>query len=192
MSETKIDRNEISDSFILDEDTMVSDSATKVASQQSIKAYVDAQITAAKTAMRIAVGDLHFSTSATNPGTSLGYGTWVAWGGGRVPLAIGNNGVGKYPTVEATGGVERVAISNAQMPVHSMSFSIHGQENGTDIISQRGTGATIGGTSIARYGNHTTYAASSSRQSPSWTWGKNKAHENRMPYITCYMWKRTA
>ena len=35
----------------LDEDAMSSDSATKVASQQSIKAYIDTQITAAKTAV---------------------------------------------------------------------------------------------------------------------------------------------
>ena len=36
----------ISGTAFLDEDTMASDSATKVASQQSIKAYVDAQVTA--------------------------------------------------------------------------------------------------------------------------------------------------
>jgi len=36
----------ISGTAFLDEDNMVSDSATKVASQQSIKAYVDAQVTA--------------------------------------------------------------------------------------------------------------------------------------------------
>ena len=45
-------------SFVVDEDNMASDSATKLATQQSIKAYVDSQILAVPdaVAMSIALG----------------------------------------------------------------------------------------------------------------------------------------
>jgi hypothetical protein len=45
------------------------------------------------------IGSIYTSTSATNPGTSFGFGTWVAFGAGRV--MIGNGG--GY-TAGATGG----------------------------------------------------------------------------------------
>ena len=34
------------------------------------------------------VGSIDLSTSPTTPGTSLGVGTWVAWGQGKVPVSV--------------------------------------------------------------------------------------------------------
>jgi len=54
------------------------------------------------------VGSIYTSTSATNPGTSFGFGTWVAFGAGRV--MIGNGG--GY-TAGATGGsADAVVVSH--------------------------------------------------------------------------------
>jgi hypothetical protein len=72
------DTNVKANSWVLDEDAMGSDSDQKVATQQSVKAYVDAAITATKTAL-FPVGSTYVNYSvATNPGTLLGFGTWVA------------------------------------------------------------------------------------------------------------------
>lgn len=75
--------------YFLDEDTMTSNSDTKVASQQSIKAYVDAAITATKAAL-YPVGSIYSNaSSSTNPGTLLGFGTWAAFGQGRMLIGAG-------------------------------------------------------------------------------------------------------
>ena len=60
--------------FVIDEDTMVSDTSTKVPTQQSVKAYVDTQITTALTSEMTFKGDYNASTNAPN----LDAGTIVA------------------------------------------------------------------------------------------------------------------
>jgi hypothetical protein len=49
------------------------------------------------------VGALYSSTSATNPGTSLGFGTWTAFGAGRMLIGVGTSG-GQTFAGGATGG----------------------------------------------------------------------------------------
>jgi hypothetical protein len=49
------------------------------------------------------VGAIYSSTSATNPGTSLGFGTWTAFGAGRMLIGVGTNG-GQTFAGGATGG----------------------------------------------------------------------------------------
>lgn len=69
--------------YFLDEDDMASNSATKVPSQQSVKAYTDATVADAVSDMAAAVfllahpvGEIFKTMSSTNPGTIYG-GTWV-------------------------------------------------------------------------------------------------------------------
>ena len=61
-------------SFVIDEDSMATDTATKVPTQQSVKAYVDAQVTTALTSEMTFKGDYNASTNAPN----LDAGTIVA------------------------------------------------------------------------------------------------------------------
>ena len=49
------------------------------------------------------IGKLYFSTSNTNPAEILGFGTWVLWGSGRVPVCV-NESDTNFDTVEKTGG----------------------------------------------------------------------------------------
>ena len=67
------------------------------------------------------VGSIYMSTSNTNPANFLG-GTWVAWGSGRVPVGI-NTSDGNFNTVEKTGGESTHALTTAEMPSHSHTFS---------------------------------------------------------------------
>jgi hypothetical protein len=66
------------------------------------------------------VGSIYTSTSATNPGTAFGFGTWVAFGAGRVMIGDG----GGY-TAGATGGsADAIVVSHN----HTVSITTSGQD----------------------------------------------------------------
>ena len=48
------------------------------------------------------VKTIYVSTNNTNPATLFGFGTWVSWGSGRVPVGVSSNS--NFNTVEKTGG----------------------------------------------------------------------------------------
>jgi len=56
------------------------------------------------------VGSVFIAVVSTNPGTLLGYGTWVAFGAGRV-LVGQDAGDADFDTAEETGGAKTKAIS---------------------------------------------------------------------------------
>ena len=64
----------------------------------------------------IAVNGLYFSTEATNPATSLGYGTWTAYAAGRVPIGAGTSDA--VYAAGATGGASFHANTLAELAVH--------------------------------------------------------------------------
>jgi len=70
-------------------------SSTQIAST----AFVQAALAAS-----YPVGSIYMNaTVATNPNTLLGFGTWIAFGAGRVPVGL-NAGDAAFDTVEETGG----------------------------------------------------------------------------------------
>ena len=103
----------ISGSAFLDEDNMVSNSATKVASQQSIKAYVDAQVAT------VPVGDI----------TSVVAGTGLSGGGTSGDVTL-NLDVTTLGTVEANKAVTANANGDVKFPDNERI--IFG--NGNDLI----------------------------------------------------------
>jgi hypothetical protein len=115
------------------------------------------------------------ATNSTNPGTLLGFGTWVSFGAGRVPVGIDSSDT-DFDTAEETGGVKEVTLTAAQsgLPSHSHTqlgggFDGNvGIEPGNNRNSNLGQTGTTGGTDAS------------------------SAHTNLQPYIVVYMWKRTA
>ncbi len=191
-----------------------------------ITSEIASAISAAKSALN-PVGSIYMSTSSTNPGTSLGFGTWVAWGQGRVPVGIGSNGTTDYTTVEATGGEERHTLTVAEMPSHthtqdshlhsvnppSTTTSYHGGHSHRQHIdtwmnvTPRDGLVPTGGAFNARAGagTYNTYSAgahthtvdiaafnSAGTTATNQNTGGDGDHNVMQPYITCYMWKRTA
>jgi hypothetical protein len=55
------------------------------------------------------VGALYVSVSPTNPATTLGYGTWSAFGAGRVLVGV-DTGDTDFDTVEETGGSKTATL----------------------------------------------------------------------------------
>jgi hypothetical protein len=79
------------------------------------------------------VGSLYINTAGgTNPAILFGFGTWVAFGSGRV--MIGQDGA-TYP-VGAIGGSATTTISTTNLPSHTHTFS--------GSVSTYGTGSTNG------------------------------------------------
>lgn len=165
------------------------------------------------------VGSVYINASnATNPGTLLGFGTWAAFGAGRVPVGF-NAADPLFDTAEETGGSKdaivvshtHAASTGNQSANHTHGFSAttsgvgdhqHGVFGGT--FGAGGGGAvfagsatntlsgaagahshTVSGTTNAVSADHThavTVAAT----------GSSGTNANLQPYITVFMWKRTA
>jgi hypothetical protein len=118
------------------------------------------------------VGSIFMSVSSTNPTNYFG-GTWSLWGSGRVPVCV-NTSDSDFNTVEKTGGVKTVTLTTSQMPNHT-----HGLARAP---AGSGYKESYGYTTTATR-EQTTYSDSA---------GSGSSHTNLQPYITCYMWKRTA
>lgn len=149
------------------------------------------------------VGSLYFNaTDSTNPGTLLGFGTWEAFGAGRV--LVGKASAGTFSTAGATGGAETHTLSAAELASHSHNVS--GTSNrramvfdSTNITSVRLTSQVAypgAGTSYKYMGTNNfadgANPVSADMISATQTAGSGSAHNNLQPYIVVYIWKRTA
>jgi hypothetical protein len=134
------------------------------------------------------VGSIYINaTNATNPGTLLGFGTWVAFGAGRVPVGFDSTNV-LFDTAEETGGsADAVVVS------HTHTITDPGHSHTTTIPT-----SAVGNSRQALYstdssGTSTTIASSTATTGISVnTAGSSGTNANYQPYITVYMWKRTA
>lgn len=71
------------------------------------------------------VGSIYTSVSSTNPGTSLGYGTWVAFGTGRTIIGLDSTDT-DFDTVEELGGAKEVSavVANHSAHTHSVTSNV--------------------------------------------------------------------
>ena len=138
------------------------------------------------------VGSIYINaTNATNPGTLLGFGTWTAFGAGRVPVGF-NSANALFDTAEETGGSpDSVVVSHTHTATSTVTESPHAHAIAPAGISNSGgnqpTGSGSGGsgsTSSASTGITVSTTNTSS--------GVSGVDQNYQPYITVYMWKRTA
>jgi len=148
-----------------------------------------AAITALVGNLLFPVGSIYTNaTNATNPGTLLGFGTWTAFGAGRVPVGF-DSGNALFDTAEETGGsADAITVS------HTHTLTDPGHNHNFDFVAyswtvQGGTNTTItGNRSGAGPGTTTTATTGISIASA----GSSGTNANYQPYITVYMWKRTA
>ena len=142
--------------------------------QVATTAFVTAALTAATiNALVYPVGSIYFNAAvSTNPATLLGFGTWVAYAAGRVP--VGKAASGTFDTLGEEQGAETHTLSVAELPAHTHSYDR--QNTSTDAISIHDIVRTTGGNSSATSGST----------------GSGTAHNNIQPSITVYMWRRTA
>ena len=141
------------------------------------------------------VGSIYTNAAvATNPATLLGFGTWVAFGAGRVLVGLdGSNTL--FDTVEETGGDADVNISGttdshaltiAEMPSHNHP----GAPGALNYLSSGGNpNFTWGGGGLGgKYGIDAQGGGEGHTHGITF----DGTDANYQPFITVYMWKRTA
>jgi hypothetical protein len=140
------------------------------------------------------VGSIYINaTSSSNPSSLLGFGTWTAFGAGRVMVGL-DAGNAAFDTAEETGGsADAIVVSHTHTatstvtdPGHlhtydKFSASTAGGSSATDsqqtVTSAVNTSTAVTGITVA-----TTNAST----------GSSGTNANLQPYITVRMWKRTA
>ena len=120
------------------------------------------------------VGSIYISVNNTNPATIFG-GTWEQIKD-RFLLSAGNSYI-----AGSTGGESTHTLTINEMPSHSH------QLNDQDAHGAIGSLQGGGGYSQVNRSADTTYWWSSTHET-----GSSQPHNNMPPYLTVYMWKRTA
>jgi hypothetical protein len=134
------------------------------------------------------VGSLYYNSSVTtNPATLLGFGTWTAFGAGRVPVGY-NASNALFDALEETGGsADAITVSHTHTATVTDPGHLHTQTeyNQPGIGNAGGGGARVSAVS-ANTGSATTGISVSNS-----TTGSSGTNANYPPYITVAIWKRT-
>ena len=143
------------------------------------------------------VGSIYMSTVSTNPATLFGFGTWEAMPAGRVLLAQGKSSWGTTYNAGSTGGEATHRLTVGELAAHNHTASTNTTGNHTHAVTaQRYHG---GDNSVSYYESasdpknfNTSSAGNHSHTVTVNNTGSNTAHNNMQPYISVYIWKRTA
>ena len=122
------------------------------------------------------VGSIYINAAVTtNPATLLGFGTWVAFGTGRMMVGYDASDT-DFDALQETGGAKTHTLTTSELPSHTHKnpAGISPAPNANDLDITGGNGATVAS-------NVVTDAT-----------GGGSAHNNMPPYIVAYMWRRTA
>lgn len=150
------------------------------------------------------IGSVFLSVVSTNPATLLGIGTWSAFGAGRMLVGVDSNDA-DFNAAEKTGGAKTVTLTAAEMPSHTHIQDAHTHVQNAHNHTMRhfptatgaSTGNTIDTSMSGTQANSTLITADATAVNQNATAvnqsaGGGAAHANLPPYLTVYMWKRTA
>jgi len=137
------------------------------------------------------VGSIYINaTNSTNPGTLLGFGTWSAFGAGRVPVGFNASNT-LFDTAEETGGsADAIVVSHTHTATTSITDPGHAH-NITAAVTGGGSNISQGTSALSTY-TTTTATTGVTAATTVASSGSSGTNANYQPYITVYMWKRTA
>ena len=145
--------------------------AVALSNVTGLQSALDAKTTQAAALLAVyPIGSVYTSVVSTDPSTLFG-GNWEAFGAGRVMVGL-DSGDTDFDTVEETGGAKTHALSIAEMPAHSHTYTLE---------NTRGTGSPGAGNGDSSFSTPNTS-----------TVGSGAAHTIVQPYIVVYMFKRIA
>lgn len=154
--------------------------------QLATTAFVTAALSAA-----YPVGSIYINAGvSTNPATLLGFGTWEAFGAGKVLVGLDSADT-LFDTLEETGGTkDSIVVSHTHTatvtdPGHAHSISPSYMISNNEGAGGRTDGSQAGARS-ATQGNTTGITVANSTE------GVSGTNTNVQPFIVVKMWKRTA
>jgi len=133
------------------------------------------------------VGCIYTTTVATNPSTVFGFGTWVAFGAGRVAIGAG----GGFTAGAIGGSADAVVVlhnhtfTGTALPVHS-----HGYDKAGTTQPQSGSSTQCITNPAASHPQTDAVSAGTPSGTIS-TEGVSGTNANLQPYVVVYMWNRT-
>jgi hypothetical protein len=139
------------------------------------------------------VGSIYINAvDATNPATLFGFGTWSAFGAGRVLVGFDASDT-SFNSAEEIGG-SKDAIVVAHTHTATVTDPGHDHKEGPNGGSGHSTGSTGNYLSYLGLsdGGQRTGTATTGITVDNSTTGSSGTNANLQPYITVYMWKRTA
>lgn len=134
------------------------------------------------------IGSIYISTVSTDPAELFGFGTWVAFGTGRTLVGVDITQT-EFDTVEETGGEKTHTLTTAELAVHT-----HVQDSHFHYLDQASVNDGSGNLSYPAHAgttytnNYVTKGTVATNQNA----GSGTAHNNLMPYVVVFCWKRTA
>jgi hypothetical protein len=141
------------------------------------------------------VGSIYTNaTVSTNPATLLGFGTWTAFGAGKVMIGL-DSGDATFSTVGNTGGSkDAIVVSHTHTATSTVTDSGHSHGgsggnlflvNGGGAFGASGGGANFVSTTATATTGITVATSNAST-------GSSATGANLPPYVVVYCWKRTA
>lgn len=137
------------------------------------------------------IGSIYVNaTNSANPSSLLGFGTWVAFGAGRVPVGFDASNP-LFDSAEETGGsADAIVVSHTHTASVTDSGHDHDYYRGNVNVATTPGGAFLvctSGETLTPTSTETTGISVTNASA-----GSSGTNANYQPYITVYMWKRTA
>lgn len=145
------------------------------------------------------IGSVFTGVVATSPATLLGFGTWSAFGAGRMLIGL-DSGDTDFDTAEETGGSKTVTIGQTNLPNISTGAGTahtHIQDSHAHTVTGNNAGGS-GGIRIDAsdsFTDQTSTVTATNQNESAHTHslgGSGTALNVMNPFITVYFWKRTA
>lgn len=139
------------------------------------------------------VGSIYISTSSENPGNIYG-GTWEEYGKGRTLVGVDSSD-SDFSTVEKLGGEKTHTLTIDEMPSHNHVERMFLDQSGYFEVKPAGyayykystQSSNVIGWTNTQISNINYWRIGDTEDK-----GGSQAHNILQPYITTYMWKRTA
>lgn len=151
------------------------------------------------------VGSIYMSVNSSNPGSLFG-GTWEKMPAGRVLIPEGASSWGTTYTAGSTGGEATHTLTVEELPSVAPSIVVpNASLTGTFTVGRLQNNDSSG--IVTRSNANNSYCGNSSWGGTITTFtikashthtltanklGSDQPHNNMQPFVTCYMWKRTA
>lgn len=142
------------------------------------------------------IGSIYLSVSSVNPTAVFPGTTWVTWGTGKHPVGV-DTSVSQYNTVEKQGG-QVTHRHQFRIGMHFWYGAAVGEGNGNSTGAYYDSESRYDGWARSLASISTTInsglTTGSTTNSPAgkYSIGQTATQDYVSPYITCYMWKRTA